>query len=124
MSSWQIQTICWPGRCLQRRVDAAVAGTDAVEPGQLALALQQPGDQRPGLGRIVVALDRREQLQERMLGGDHLLEAEQALGVIAQAPAAKDDADAPRPRPNEAAEQGGRGAPGRDVVDADEAAAP
>jgi hypothetical protein len=66
-----------------------------------------------------VALERREQPQARELRGDHLLEAEQPLGVVAQRAAADDDADAALARADEAAEQAGRGAAGGDVVDAD-----
>jgi len=101
------------------RVDAAVAGADAVDRRQLALALQELGDQRLRLGRIVMAFGRREQLQARKLAGHDLLEAEQTLGMVAQGVAAEHDADPRIARADEAAEQARRGPSRGDVVDAD-----
>ena len=79
----------------QGREHAAIAGAEAVNADDVAIAVELGAERGLGDGGVVEALDRRQGDELRIFGAQHLLEAEAAFGVVAQQHRAGDDGDAP-----------------------------
>ncbi len=67
--------------CLQRRLNAAIAGPRIVEPGKIRMALQHIRHQPAVRGVIVPPLARRQQGQPLLFIGHNLLETEKCRSV-------------------------------------------
>ncbi len=68
---------------------------------------------------LIASLERAQNREMRIFQAHHLIEAEDALGVVAQRQGARDDPDLAGARPEEAPDQRSGRPAGGDVVDAD-----
>ena len=103
----------------QSRQHAAIAGAEAVNADNVAMAIEDGPERGLGDGGVVMTFDRRQRVQMRILGAQDLLEAKAALGVVAQQHRAGDDGDASIDAAQEAPHQRPGGAARGAVVDAD-----